>query len=134
VLGRHEHKMAVARRLGLQAVQSEASQPAPTRFDVVVDVTGRPEGLRRSLQVVKPRGTVVMKSTFHGEAPLTTWPVVVDEVTLIGSRCGPFEPALRLLASGAVQVKPLISRIARLEDHESAFAEARRALKVLLEM
>ena len=134
VLGRHEHKMAVARRLGLQAVQSEASQPAATRFDVVVDVTGRPEGLRRSLQVVKPRGTVVMKSTFHGEAPLTTWPVVVDEVTLIGSRCGPFEPALRLLASGAVQVKPLISRIARLEDHESAFAEARRALKVLLEM
>ena len=75
-----------------------------------------------------------MKSTFHGEAPVTTWPVVVDEVTLLGSRCGPFRPALQLLASGAVQVKPLISRIARIEDYESAFAEARRALKVLLEV
>ena len=134
VLGRHEHKLAVARRLGLQAQQSDASQPAGRRFDVVVDVTGRPEGLRRSLEIVKPRGTVVMKSTFHGEAPVTTWPVVVDEVTLLGSRCGPFRPALQLLASGAVQVKPLISRIARLEDYESAFAEARRALKVLLEV
>ena len=134
VLGRHEHKLAVARRLGLQAQQSDASQPAGSRFDVVVDVTGRPEGLRRSLELVKPRGTVVMKSTFHGEAPVTTWPIVVDEVTLLGSRCGPFRPALQLLASGAVQVKPLISRIARLEEHESAFAEARRALKVLLEV
>ena len=134
VLGRHEHKLSVARRLGLQAQQSDGSQPAGMRFDVVVDVTGRPEGLRRSLEIVKPRGTVVMKSTFHGEAPVTTWPVVVDEVTLLGSRCGPFRPALQLLASGAVQVKPLISRIARLEDYESAFAEARRALKVLLEV
>ena len=134
VLGRHQHKLAVARRLGLQAQQSDASQPAGRRFDVVVDVTGRPEGLRRSLELVKPRGTVVMKSTFHGEAPVTTWPVVVDEITLLGSRCGPFRPALALLASGAVQVKPLISRIARLEDYESAFAEARRALKVLLEV
>ena len=134
VLGRHEHKLAVARRLGLQAQLSEAPQPARSRYDVVVDVTGRPEGLRRSLELVKPRGTVVMKSTFHGEAPVTTWPVVVDEVTLLGSRCGPFRPALQLLASGAVQVKPLISRVARLEDHASAFAEARRALKVLFEV
>ena len=75
-----------------------------------------------------------MKSTFHGEAPIATWPVVVDEVTLVGSRCGPFRPAIDLLASGAVQVKPLIARVARLDDYESAFAEARRALKVLFEM
>ena len=74
-----------------------------------------------------------MKSTFHGEAPVSTWPVVVDEVTLVGSRCGPFPPALDLLASGAVQVKPLISRVARLDDYESAFAEARQSLKILFE-
>jgi threonine dehydrogenase-like Zn-dependent dehydrogenase len=73
-----------------------------------------------------------MKSTFHGEAGLASWPVVVDEITLIGSRCGPFRPAIELLASGAVKVKPLISRVASLEEHESAFADARRALKVLL--
>ena len=59
-----------------------APVPATARFDIVVDVTGRPDGLRRALELVKPRGTVVMKSTFHGEAPVATWPVVVDEVTL----------------------------------------------------
>jgi threonine dehydrogenase-like Zn-dependent dehydrogenase len=102
-----------------------------SRFDVVVDVTGRPEGLVRALQLVRPRGTVVMKSTFHGEAPIESWPIVVDEVTLIGSRCGPFAPAIELLASGAVQVEPLIARVTTLEDHASAFADARTALKIL---
>ena len=72
-----------------------------------------------------------MKSTFHGEAPLESWPIVVDEVTILGSRCGPFKPAIDLLASGAVQVKPLIARVAPLEDHAAAFADARRSLKVL---
>ena len=72
-----------------------------------------------------------MKSTFHGEAPLESWPIVVDEVTILGSRCGPFKPAIDLLASGKVQVKPLISRIATLDDHTSALAEAHRSLKVL---
>jgi alcohol dehydrogenase len=131
VFGRHDAKLAIARALGFAAASSEAGVAAASRFDVVVDVTGRPEGLRRALALVKPRGTIVMKSTFHGEAPITTWPVVVDEVTLVGSRCGPFRPALDLLASGAVKVQPLISRVARLDEYESAFAEARRALKVL---
>ena len=75
-----------------------------------------------------------MKSTFHGEAPVTTWPVVVDEVTLSVRDAARFGRHCELLASGAVQVKPLISRVARLDDYESAFAEARRALKVLFEM
>jgi alcohol dehydrogenase len=134
VFGRHDHKLAVARSLGLTAARSDERVPPSARFDVVVDVTGRPEGLRRALEIVRPRGTVVMKSTFHGEAPVSTWPIVVDEVTLIGSRCGPFRPALDLLASGAVQVKPLIARVAKLDDYESAFAESKRALKVLFEM
>jgi threonine dehydrogenase-like Zn-dependent dehydrogenase len=133
VFGRHDHKLAIALALGLSAERSDRPVPSTARFDIVVDVTGRPDGLRRALELVKPRGTVVMKSTFHGEAPVATWPVVVDEVTLVGSRCGPFRPALELLASGAVQVKPLISRITRLDDYESAFAEARRSLKVLFE-
>ncbi len=134
VFGRHERKLAIARELGLAT--STAIEPlAPDdRFDVVVDVTGRPEGLRRALEIVRPRGTVVMKSTFHGEAPLESWPIVVDEVTILGSRCGPFKPALELLASGAVQVKPLIARVAPLEDHAAAFADARRSLKVLFSM
>jgi alcohol dehydrogenase len=131
IFGRHEAKLAVARALGLTAHRSDANVAASSRFDIVVDVTGRPEGLRRALELVAPRGTVIMKSTFHGEAPVATWPVVVDEVTLVGSRCGPFAPALGLLASGAVKVKPLISRVATLDEHAAAFTEARRALKVL---
>jgi threonine dehydrogenase-like Zn-dependent dehydrogenase len=134
VLGRHQSKLAIAVALGLATARSDAPIPPAGRFDVVVDVTGRPEGLMRALKVVRPRGTVVMKSTFHGEAPMESWPIVVDEVTLVGSRCGPFAPALELLASGTVKVKPLISRVAALEDHESAFAEARRSLKVLFRM
>ena len=130
VFGRHNSKLAVARTLGLATTNTVDSESR--RFDIVVDVTGRPEGLTRALELVRPRGTVVMKSTFHGEAPIVSWPIVVDEVTLVGSRCGPFAPAIELLASHAIHVKPLISRVAPLEEYESAFAEARHALKVLL--
>jgi len=131
VLGRHDQKLGVARALGLETGLSSAEVTVGERYDVVVDVTGRPDGLRRALAIVRPRGTVVMKSTFHGEAPLESWPIVVDEVTLVGSRCGPFRPALALLAAGAVQTTPLVSKIATLDQFEAAFAEARRSLKVL---
>jgi threonine dehydrogenase-like Zn-dependent dehydrogenase len=145
VLGRHEHKLAVARALGLATASSDSlvlGEDAggengvlarrQARFDVVVDVTGRPAGLRRALELVRPRGIVVMKSTFHGEGAIAASAVVVDEITVVGSRCGPFRPAIDLLASGAVQVTPLIARVASIDDYQSAFAEARHALKVLL--
>jgi threonine dehydrogenase-like Zn-dependent dehydrogenase len=127
VFGRHEHKLNVARRLGL-ATHGDAP------FDIVVDATGRPEGLQRAIDLVRPRGTIVLKSTFHGESALAPWPIVVNEVTVVGSRCGPFLPAIELLASGAVQVKPLVSRVERLERYEDAFEAARRDLKVLFSM
>ena len=133
VFGRHAHKLAIARSLGVAAVDARSASAVPSRFDIVVDVTGRPEGLVYALRLVRPRGTVVMKSTFHGEAPIESWPIVVDEVTLIGSRCGPFAPALELLESSAVQVEPLIARVTTLADHASAFADARTALKVLFD-
>lgn len=132
VFGRHEKKLDIARSLDVAA--TAIVEPSRDRFDVVVDVTGRPEGMHRALELVRPRGTVVMKSTFHGEAALETWPIVVEEITIVGSRCGPFKPALDLLASGTVRVSPLISRIATLDEHESAFAEARRAIKVLFQI
>jgi threonine dehydrogenase-like Zn-dependent dehydrogenase len=131
LLGRHDQKLEIGKALGLMTARSDEPVSAPNRFDVVVDVTGRPDGLRRALELVKARGTVVMKSTFHGEATLASWPIVVDEVTLLGSRCGPFERALELLASGVVSVGPLVSRVARLDEYESALADSRRALKVL---
>jgi threonine dehydrogenase-like Zn-dependent dehydrogenase len=133
VFGRHESKLRVARSLGLRTETSVEPVEPEHRFDLVVDVTGRPAGLTRALSLVRPRGTVLLKSTFHGEASVETWPIVVDEVTIVGSRCGPFRPALELLASGAIQVAPLISHVAGLEEHESAFHEARRVLKVLFE-
>lgn len=131
VFGRHDHKLAVARVLGLATRHAHELESANEWFDVVVEATGRADGLRRALGLARPRGVVVLKSTFHGEAALETWPVVVNEVTLVGSRCGPFRAALELLVSGAVRVEPLVSRVIPLEDFETGVAEARRLLKVL---
>lgn len=128
VIGRHQHKLDVARGLGLAAARADAVRKG---FDLIVDLTGRPEGLEQAVALVKPRGTVVLKTTAHDGAFFHSWPVVVHEVTLVGSRCGPFGPALSMLASGAVRVRPLIARVARLEDHAAAFDTARTALKVL---
>ncbi len=140
VFGRHEIKLRTARELGLEAaldgnrVGERPTGSGPARFDLVVDATGRPEGMRRALELVRPRGVIVLKSTFHGEAGLESWPIVVDEVTIVGSRCGPFRRGIELLASGKIQTTPLISRIAPLEEHQSAFADARRVLKVLFDV
>jgi alcohol dehydrogenase len=132
LLGRHDEKLRIARDLGVTARRPDASPPAPSaRYDIVVDVTGRENGMHQALQLVRARGTVILKSTFHGETSLAPWPIVVNEVTLIGSRCGPFARALDLLASGALKVRPLISRVVPLDEYESAIAEARRSLKVL---
>jgi threonine dehydrogenase-like Zn-dependent dehydrogenase len=76
----------------------------------------------------------VLKSTFHGTALVATWPVVVDEVTLVGSRCGPFPQAIDLLSRGAVDVRPLVSGVYPLSEWRDAFAAARTNLKVLLDM
>jgi threonine dehydrogenase-like Zn-dependent dehydrogenase len=134
LLGRHARKLAVAKALDLSAAFADDEVPPGSRYDVVVDVTGRPSGLVRALEIVRPRGTVVLKSTFHGEAAIESWPIVVDEVTIVGSRCGPFRPAIALLSSGAVQVKPLIARVAALDEHAAAFTDARTMHKVLFAM
>ena len=131
LFGKHDRKLRVARDLGLNAKRSSDDVPAST-FDVTVDVTGRPAGLTRALELVRPRGTVVMKSTFHVETPITLWPAVVDEVTLVGSRCGPFADAIALLAGGLVHTGPLLAGTYPLEEFGAAFDAARSELKVLL--
>ncbi|MPZ17790.1 MAG: hypothetical protein GEV06_07755 [Luteitalea sp.] len=103
-------------------------------FDVVVDVSGRAEGLTLALGLVRPRGTVVLKSTFHGTTPLEAWPIVVDEVTLVGSRCGPFTAALDLLTRTVVQTAPLVAAEYPLNAHRAAFEAAKTRLKVLFRM
>ena len=129
LLGRHEPKMAVAQGLGIETRPAGADDPHG--FDIVIEATGSASGLVEAVEIVRPRGIVVMKSTVHGEAPVATWPMVVNEVTLVGSRCGPFATAMALLASGAVRVEPLVAGVFPLEKHEEAFAAARGGLKVL---
>ena len=104
--------------LGLQCAGEAAGA------DVVVDTTGHADGLGLATQLVRPRGTIVLKTTVHDAAELRPTPWVIDEVTVIGSRCGPFEPALRLLASGAIDPRPLISARFALEDGVVALAAA----------
>ena len=131
VFGKHESKLAIARGLGLE-IRAERRGPRRHMFDVAVDVTGRPEGMMRD-RAGQAAGHG-RSSTSAGEAAVTSWPIVVREVTLVGSRCGLFRPAIDLLASGAVLVELPVPRVARLEEHASAFADAKRALKVLFDL
>ncbi|MEO2195459.1 MAG: alcohol dehydrogenase catalytic domain-containing protein [bacterium] len=131
LLGKHDRKLQVAKDLGLTVGRSTDDIPTSS-FDVTVDVTGRPAGLTRAMELVRPRGTVVMKSTFHGETPVTLWPAIVDEITLVGSRCGPFADAIALLSDGRVETAPLLAATYALEDFEAAFTAARSDLKVML--
>jgi alcohol dehydrogenase len=103
-------------------------------WPMVVDATGSAEGLRASIALCEPRGTVIMKSTVHGLVAIDTAPAIVNELTLVGSRCGRFEPALRLLGSGKVRVDDLISDEFALDQAPKAFARAatKGVLKLLL--
>jgi threonine dehydrogenase-like Zn-dependent dehydrogenase len=93
-------------------------------MDLVVDVTGSPAGFELARKAVRPRGTLVIKSTYAGDLMVNFSSIVVDEITLIGSRCGPFSPALRLLESGQVDPRPLIMARYSLEDGLAAFQHA----------
>ena len=109
----------------------------PASLDVVVEATGTPSGFALARQLVRPRGTIVLKSTYQGEAlPVNLTAIVVDEITLIGSRCGPFEPAIRLLANQQVDVESMIQARYTLDDGVAAFerAAAKGTLKVIVEM
>jgi threonine dehydrogenase-like Zn-dependent dehydrogenase len=133
LLGRHRTKLQIADRAGIAT--EIIRDKLPTRaFPIVVDATGSAEGLRAAIAMTQPRGTVVMKSTVHGLVPIDTAPAIVNEITLIGSRCGRFEPAIRLLASGKVRVDDLISEEFRLDQAPKAFEKAATTgvLKVLL--
>ena len=134
LFGKHPWKLDIAQSLGIPftAIVDE-SLPA-ARFSVVVEATGSPEGLEQAFRLVAPRGTIVMKSTFHSPAKFDTAKLVVDEITLLGSRCGAFPRALDLLGSGAVKVDQLVTRTFPLEAAPEAFEYVKNSscLKVLL--
>lgn len=132
VYGRHEAKLEIARRAGARVFISD--NPPPAKYPFVIESTGSASGLRQAVRMTRPRGTVILKSTVHGEVSLDTAPVVVDEITLVGSRCGRFEPAIELLRQRKVDVSGMIAARFPLSEAPAAFAEAARpgVLKVLL--
>ena len=134
VIGRHDWKLDLACSWGLNTVRASENNLPAKSFKLVVEATGSPSGLDEALRLAAPRGTVVMKSTFRDPATFDTAKLVVDEINLLGSRCGNFTNAIDLLEGGHVQVEPLISRTFPLNAAGQAFEHLKQnsCLKVLL--
>jgi len=132
VAARHEHQQSLLRGRGIRIIAEEEIQP--WRWDVVVEATGSPGGFALARKAIRPRGTLVMKSTYKGELNLNFSSIVVDEIKIVGSRCGPFEPALRLMESRQVNPAVLIAEEFKLGEALKAFERAAEAgvLKVLV--
>lgn len=133
VVGKHPEKLAMLSGVATTLL----SQIEPSHdHDLVVDCTGSPTGLPTALSLVRPRGTIVLKTTVAGEQTMAWAPVVIDEVTIVGSRCGPFDRALKALEAHEVDVRPLISARYNLNDGVAAIEHARSkpALKVLIDV
>lgn len=127
--GKHPEKLRISKVSGI----TTSIRPRGT-FGYVIEATGSPDGLRKAVAMTRPRGVIIVKSTVHGEVSLDTAPVVVNEITLVGSRCGRFEPAIKLIASGKLRLDPMITARFPLADAPRAFetAAAPGAIKVLL--
>jgi threonine dehydrogenase-like Zn-dependent dehydrogenase len=134
VVGRHPDKLAQVRSAGIRA--EIAYEVDPASFDIVVECTGNAQGFALARRAVRPRGTLVMKSTYADVLELDAASLVVDEITLVGSRCGPFAPALQLLAEARIDPRPLIHARYPLDQAIVAFEHAQRpgVLKVLLDV
>ena len=135
VVGKHAGKLHVLNALGIET-RVLADRPTDRSADIVVDCTGSEAGLPIALELVRPRGTVVLKTTLAGAQTLACAAIVVDEVTVVGSRCGPFEPALDALVGGLIEVEPLVSDRFNLSDGLRALERAAEpgVLKVILEV
>lgn len=131
VLGRHESKLARLAPLGLR---TSLARDVRGDFDLVVEATGSPAGFAQARELLRPRGTLVLKSTFFGETQVAMAPLVIDEITVVGSRCGPFPPAIRALADGRVDPSILVEDTYALADGVAALERAaeRGVTKVLL--
>ena len=136
VIGKHASKLARLEELGISTRLLQERTGSERDADIVVDCTGSDSGLPTALELVRPRGTIVLKTTIAGSQTLALAPVVVDEVTIVGSRCGPFDRALDALANGLVDVLSLVSDRLDLSEGVRAMARAGESgmLKVLLDV
>jgi threonine dehydrogenase-like Zn-dependent dehydrogenase len=134
LVGKHPKKMRLVESLGV--VTREVTSLDDERFDLVVEATGSPEGLPLAVKHTEPRGTVVLKTTSHAPLQYNTAPIVIDEITIVGSRCGRFKPALRVLDRGLIDPRPLIEQILPFDRALAAFEVASRpgSLKILLDL
>lgn len=134
-VGKHQNKLAILAKYGIRTVLlPDLSPESNGTFDVVVEASGSESGFATALDLVQPRGKLVLKSTFHGTPTWAASRVVVDEITIIGSRCGRFAPALQILESGAIDVEDLIDDEMPLSEGVRAMEQAaeKGVLKVLL--
>lgn len=133
LIGKHPEKLAIAARRGIDTATADSVRRARD-FDVVVEASGSSSGFGLALDLTRPRGRLVLKSTFHGATEINAAQIVVDEISVIGSRCGRFAPALELLERRAVDVESLISKIYPLDQGVRAMERAgqRGVLKVML--
>jgi threonine dehydrogenase-like Zn-dependent dehydrogenase len=132
--GRHKNKLRIAERAGVQPRIANGKLPVGA-YGWVIEATGSPGGLADAIRMTEPRGTIFLKSTVHGATHFDMAPVIVNEITLVGSRCGRFEPAMSLLQSRAINVADMISDSMPLAQASRAFAQAAKpgVLKVLLQ-
>lgn len=134
LIGKHSSKLRIAKRRGIETATPKQLTRRHKQFEVVVEASGAAAGFALALDLLRPKGQLVLKSTFHGQTELDAARVVVDEISIIGSRCGRFGPALNLLKKSAVDVQSLISEEYSLSDgvHAMHRAAERGVLKVLL--
>lgn len=132
LIGKHKRKLSLAKSWGVSTTQLE--QLPNDKFDVVVEASGSPSGFSTAMNLVCPRGTIVLKSTYHGDLDVNAAPIVINEISIIGSRCGPFEAAIRILERGLVEVESLIDDVYPFDQALQAFERAERkdTLKILL--
>ncbi len=133
VVARHAHQQKLLTARGIHLITEDEIQPH--KWDIVVEATGSPDGFNLARKAIRPRGTLVMKSTYKGEVNVNFSSIVVDEINIIGSRCGPFEPALRLLEKREIDPTILIAGEYKLSDIVKGFEHASQTgvLKVLID-
>ncbi len=136
LIGKHQEKLNLVEKRNIETILLENALKRQKNFDVVVEASGSESGFGLALDLLKPRGKLVLKSTFHGKTSLEMWRVVVDEITIVGSRCGRFAPALELLENKSVDVESLVSEELSLREGVKAMskAEEKGVMKVLLSM
>lgn len=137
LVGKHTNKLKIAENQNVKTMLlNDLTEKDEKSFDVVVEATGSVSGFETSISLVKPRGILVLKSTIATGKELNLAPIVIDEITVLGSRCGQFAPALRLLEQKRVDVNPLISKIVKMDEAVLGFEfnKQKDIIKVLVEI